>query len=239
MKRKLKIAQVAPLWFSIPPEKYGGGEIIVHHLTEELVKRGHKVTLFASGDSKTSAKLIPTWPKCLTKLKIYGNPIRWHNCVFPLFNMSKAFEMANNFDIIHIHENSTCLSNFFTRLVKTPVVITIHDPFPLPIDIDRYAAFKKYKDNNFISISNSHRISAKKLGLNFVATVYNGIDIDAFKFNPKPGKYLAWLGRSAPNKGAKEAIIAAKATKENLILAGRIDINSPVAKEYFDKEIKP
>lgn len=235
----MKIAQVAPIWISVPPKKYGGGELIVHYLTEELVRRKHKVTLFASADSKTSARLIPGWKKCIIEERLYGQPIRWGNCVFPLLNMSRAFEMADEFDIIHVHENSTCLSNFFTQLVKTPVVTTIHDPFPSSRDKDRWAVFSKYKNNNYIAISESHRRSAKKLGLNFVATIYNGIDIGAFKFNPKPGKYLAWLGRFAPNKGAKEAILAAKAMNENLILAGRIDINSPASKEYWYKEIKP
>jgi glycosyltransferase involved in cell wall biosynthesis len=237
--KKLRIAQVAPLWFSIPPKKYGGVERIVSYLTEELVKRGHDVTLFASADSKTSAKLIPGWPKCLFEERLFGKPIKWGNCTFPLLNISQAFEMAENFDIIHVHENSNCLSNFFTRLVNTPVIITVHDPFP-PYSIkDKYALFKKYKDNNYISISNSHRLLAKKMGLNFVATIYNGININDFKFREKKGKYLVWLGRSAPNKGAKEAILAAKEAKEELILAGRIDINSPIARKYFEKQIQP
>ncbi len=235
----MKIAQVAPIWTALPPKKYGGTERIAYHLTEGLVRRGHKVTLFASADSKTSAKLIPGWKKCVIREKLRGHPVRWGNCVFPLLNMSQAFEMAKEFDIIHVHENNTCLSNFFIRLVKTPVVITVHDDFPSPKDKDRWAVFTKYRKNNYIAISNSHRHLAKKLKLNFVATVYNGIDIDSFTFREKKGKYLAWLGRSAPNKGAKEAIIAAKKAGEELVLAGRVDVNSHVALEYFNKHIKP
>ncbi len=241
MKRKktLKIAQVAPLWLSLPPKKYGGTERIAYYLTEGLVKRGHKVTLFASGDSQTKAKLIPGWPKCLIKETLHGKPIPWGNSVLPLLNISQAFEMADKFDIIHVHENAICLSNFFTRLVKTPVVTTIHDDFPVPKNKDRWVAFKKYKNNNYISISKSHRNWGKKLGLNFVANIYNGVDINLLKFKSKKGEYLVWLGRSAPKKGAKEAIIIAKQAKEKLILAGRVDVNSPVSREYFQKQMKP
>lgn len=235
----MKIAQVAPLWLALPPKKYGGTERIAYYLTEGLVQRGHEVTLFASGDSKTKAKLIPGWPKCLIKEKLYGKPIPWGNAIFPLLNISQAFEMADKFDIIHVHENAVCLSNFFTRLTKTPVVITIHDDFPAPKNKDRWAAFKKYKNNNYIAISKSHRKWGEKVKLNFVATVYNGVDINLFNFKEERGEYLVWLGRSAPKKGAKEAIMIAKKAKEKLILAGRVDVNSPISKEYFQKEMKP
>ena len=238
-KKLLKIAQVAPLWLSLPPKKYGGTERIAYYLTEGLVKRGHKVTLFASGDSKTKAKLIPGWPKCLIKEKLYGKPIPWGNSILPLLNISQAFERADEFDIIHVHENAVCLSNFFTHLIKTPVVITIHDDFTSPENKDRWAAFKKYKNNNYISISKSHQRWGEKLGLNFTDNVYNGIDINLFKFKQKGGKYLAWLGRSAPKKGAREAIMIAKKAKEKLILAGRVDVNSPVSVEYYQKQMKP
>ncbi len=235
----MKIAEVAPIWASLPPKKYGGTERIVYYLTEELVRRGHDVTLFASGDSKTSAKLIPGWPKALLREKLYGRPIPWGNALFPLLNIAQAFQMAENFDILHIHENSNGLSNFFIPLVKTPSVITIHDPFPGLRARDRCAVYKKYKRHNYISISISHQKLWKKLGLHFVANIYNGVDTNLLKFNKKKGDYLVWVGRSAPNKGAREAIIAAKKAGEKLILAGRIDKNSSVAVEYFNKEIKP
>jgi len=237
--KKLKIAQIAPLWVSVPPKKYGGTERIVYYLTEELVKRGHKVTLFASGDSKTSARLIPGWPKSLLKEKMYGKPISWWNCVFPLLNIAKAFQVAENFDIIHVHENKTCLSNFFVPLVKTPTVITLHDPFPRKEAKDKCATFSRYKNHNFVSVSLSHQKLWKKFGLNFVGNVYNGVDVELLKFREKKKNYLVWIGRSAPNKGAREAIIAAKKAGKKLILTGRIDKNSPVAMEYFEKEIKP
>src|SRR3989338_6073729 len=237
--KKLKIAQVAPLWFAIPPKKYGGVERIVHFLSEELVRRGHEVTLFASGDTKTSARLVAGWPKSLFRERLYKKPIRWGHCVFPLFNFSAAFERARDFDIIQVHENNTCLSNFFTKFTDTPVVTTVHDPFPLPRDKDRWAVFRKYRGNNYIALSRSHKNLAKNLGINFAGVVYNGIDINDFAFKGASGTYLAWLGRFDPNKGAREAILAAQKLKMPLRLAGRVDINSPVAKEYFFKEIQP
>jgi len=239
MKKKLRIAQVAPLWFPIPPKKYGGVERIVHYLTEGLVKKGHNVTLFASGDSKTKAKLVPGWPQSLNKEKIKGKPISWKNSVFPLLNISQAFEQAHKFDIIHIHENKLCLSNFFTSFIKTPVVITIHDEFPTPEFKSRWALFTKYKKNNYISISKSHQKLGKKIGINFVDNIYNGIDFSLFKFNKNKGEHLTWLGRSAAKKGAEEAIIIAKKAKEKLLLAGRIDVNSPVSLEYYRNHMKP
>lgn len=237
---KLKIAQVAPLWFAIPPKKFGGVERIVYYLTEGLVKRGHNVTLFASGDSKTSAKLIPGWPRALTKEKLYNRPIPWGNPIFPLVNFTNALEMADKFDIIHIHENSTGLSNFFTKLVKTPIVTTVHDPFPDKKAIDRQLSFKKYKNHNYVAISKSHKRGARHMNLHFAATIYNGVDLSVLKFKEKPaGNYFVWLGRSAPNKGAREAIMAARKAKAYLRLAGRIDVNSKVAVQYYEKQMKP
>ena len=237
--KKLKIAQIAPLWFSIPPKKYGGVERIVYYLTEELVRRGHEVTLFASGDSKTSARLVAGWPRSLFRERIYNKPIRWGHCVFPLFNFSAAFEAAEEFDVIQVHENNTCLSNFFTKFTRTPVVTTVHDPFPLLRDKDRWAVFRKYRGNNYIALSRSHKNLAKKLGIHFASVVYNGINIEDFAFKRTDGEYLAWLGRFDPNKGAREAILVAQKLKIPLRMAGRVDINSPVAKEYFFKEIQP
>ncbi|MCD6500560.1 glycosyltransferase family 4 protein [bacterium] len=236
----MKIAQVAPIWTSVPPKKYGGTERIVHFLTEELVRRGHQVTLFASGDSKTKARLVSVWPRALIKEKLYGKPIPWSNCVFPLLNLARAFKEADKFDILHFHENSVCLSNFFISLIKTPALITLHDPAPDNQAKDRKAAFMTYKNHNYVSLSLSHQQLWKKFAnLHFVANVYNGIDLEPLKFKKKKKDYLVWLGRSSKNKGAKEAIQVAKKVKKKLILAGRIDKNSPTSLRYFEEEIKP
>ena len=121
MKRKLKIAQIAPLWVPVPPKKYGGIEKIAHYLTEGLVKRGHDVTLFASGDSKTKAKLVSVYPRSLLK-----DDIKWTNQEWNLENLSVAFSRAKEFDILHAHLDVWTV--FFQRMTNTPVIHTFHNP---------------------------------------------------------------------------------------------------------------
>ena len=235
----MKIAQVAPLWFSLPPKKFGGTELVAYNLSEGLVKRGHQVTVFASGDSNVSGKLISAWPKHLIKEKINGEVIPWNNAHFSLLNLYEAFSRADEFDIIHVHENSSIFSGFFIDLVKAPVVTTLHDPFIRQESKDKWATFNKFKKHNYISISNAHRKSTK-LELNFVGTVYNGIDLEKYKFQEKPkGDYLVWLGRFYPNKGVVEAIKVAKKINKKIILAGMIARNSPLSYNYFEQKIKP
>ena len=234
----MKIAQVAPLWFPLPPKTFGGTELVAYNLTEGLVKRGHQVTVFAAGDSRVSARLVAGWPKHLIKERMGGKVIPWNNAHFPLLNFSQAFYQANKFDIIHIHENSALLSSFFVDLVKTPVITTLHDPFPGPKSKDRWATFNKFKKHNYVCISQAHQKSTK-LKLNVVGIVYNGINLENFKFQEKPRDYLVWLGRIDPVKGVAEAIKIAKKVGKKLILAGRVDRNSPIASRYFDQKIKP
>jgi len=230
----MKIAQVAPIWERVPPKKYGGSERVVYNLTEGLVKRGHQVTLFASGDSQTSAKLVATVPKSLREM---GVP--WENALYPLYHLAEAFEKADEFDILHTHLNTRQDYPIlpFSRFIKTPVVSTTHMEYPTTPDrVDRLQLLKKYKNHPLVSISNAQR---KIKGLNYVATVYNGIEINEFEFNEKPKNYLMWLGRFSPSKGAKEAIELAKKTDQKLILAGKIDIYNKEYMEYYKKEIKP
>lgn len=234
----MRIAQIAPLWASIPPEGFGGIERVVHELTEELVRRGHEVTLFASGDSKTKAKLIPGWPVHLFKEKMYGESIPWENNIFNLLNISEAYKRASDFDIIHAHDNEKILSCFFTHLVKTPTLITAHNPLPVPQQKDYYALLTKHQQDNWVTISNAQRRTTD-LKLNYVKTIYNGIDVKKFEFNDKPGKYLVWLGRFTVIKGTHLAIEIAKKTGLPLVIAGRIDETSWDNREYFHKKIKP
>jgi glycosyltransferase involved in cell wall biosynthesis len=226
--RKLKIAQVAPLWFSIPPKKYGGIEWIVYNLCEGLTKLGHKVTLFATGDSKVPCKLVATYPRSLIEDKI-----SWYDHTYNLLNLSEAFKRASDFDIIHTHIDLWEL--YFPKLVKTPVVHTIHNPLYSTQRRDsRLFIFEKFKNNNFVTISNAQkRLSRVKLN---ATTIYNGIRIEEFKFNPKPEEHFIWCARIDKYKGIENAILAAKRANVKLILAGRLD---PVRKEYFKKKIKP
>lgn len=228
--RKLKIAQVAPLWFSIPPKKYGGIEWIVYHLCEGLKKLGHKVTLFASGGSKVSCKLIATYPKPLIEAGI-----SWTDHTYNLMNLTEAFKRAKEFDIIHTHID--LWETFFPPLVKTVSIHTIHNPlYVKPKKRDsRLFILKHFRDQNFVAISRAQkRLSAVKL--NFVAVIYNGIKIEDFKFNPNPKDHFVWSARVDKYKGIENAIEIAKRAKVKLILAGRLD---PSQREYFKKKIKP
>jgi len=236
MKKKLKIAQIAPLWFPIPPKKYGGTERIVSYLSEELTKRGHKVTLFASGDSKTKAKLISVRPKSLIEAGY-----NWQDPFWNLENLTEAFSQAKNFDIIHSHLDLWALP--FLNLTNKPVIHTLHNQLykasitregerkPTRIEI-----FERHKNEAMAAfISKSERVnSAVKFKKSWI--VYNGIDISQLRFNPKPKDHFVWIARIDPFKGIENAIKAAKIANVKLLLAGRLD---PQRKEYFVKKIKP
>jgi glycosyltransferase involved in cell wall biosynthesis len=234
-RKKLKIAQIAPLWVSVPPKKYGGIERIAHYLTEELVKRGHDVTLFATVDSKTKAKLVSVFPKGL----IEGN-IPWTDPFWNLESLSQAFKRAGDFDIIHSHLDLWTL--FFQEITKTPVIHTFHnplyvssitDPKRIPTRLKMFDLHKKTTLGCFISKS-QRKLCPVKFPKNWV--VYNGIDLSLYKFNPKPKDHFIWIARVDPYKGIENAILAAKKTGIKLLLAGRLD---PGRKEYFKEKIKP
>ena len=236
MRKKLKIAQIAPLWFSIPPKKYGGTERIVSFLTEELVKRGHDVTLFASGDSKTKAKLISVYPKSLIKVGF-----NWQDPFWNLENLSKAFRMAEKFDIIHCHLDIWALP--FQDFTKVPVLHTLHNQiYKASITREgekkptRLQIFEKHKRETLaVFISKSERLkSAIKFPKSWV--IYNGLDVSEFKFNPKPKDHFIWIARIDPFKGIENAIKAAEKTGVKLLLAGRLD---PYRQDYFKEKIKP
>ena len=232
---KLRVAQVAPLWENIPPQKYGGTERIVHNLTEGLVKKGHEVTLFACGTSKTSAKLVSVYPRPL-----FRDGIAWTNLMYPLLNITEAFDREKEFDIIHIHLNKS--SDYMSLPLAKPlahkVVFTLHFPYPVSQNRqDRHAVLQKYKDLNYISISNSQRQGGENL--NWVETVYNGIDISPYDFHPSPKDYFVWLGKFNPDKGVKEAILAAKEANVDLVLAGKVDELEKEDFEYYQAEVLP
>ena len=187
----MKIAQIAPLWIPIPPYTYGGIELMVSLLTEELVKRGHEVTLFSTGDSKTKARLIPIWPKSLWRAKL-STP----HAVFSLM-YEKIFEMRNEFDIIHDH------CEFYTaphsKSLSCPIVSTIHHPLYKEMII----LFKKFYNINYVAISKNQRKTAP--GINFVETIYHGLPLKKYLFEENPKDYLLWLSKITPKKGLAEA----------------------------------
>lgn len=231
----MKIAQVAPLWENIPPPLYGGTERIVYNLTEGLIAQGHEVTLFAAGTSKTKAKLMSVYPRPL-----FRDHIPWTNIMYPLLNITEAFDREKECDIIHVHLNksSDYLALPLAVPIKHKVVFTLHFPYPAGQKrTDRHEVFQKYKDLRYVSISNSQRRGGENM--NWIRTVYNGIDLSPFRFNEKPKDYLLWLGKFNPDKGTREAIQAAKKSGRKIKIAGAIDRLEGADFDYWDKEIKP
>ena len=229
--RRLKIAQIAPLWETIPPKKYGGIEIMIDKITKELLKRDHEVTLFASGNSKTKAKLRSVFPKSLFEMKV-----DWYHRSQNLINAANAFSMADKFDVIHNHAGDNGL--LFSQITKTPVLTTLHNVLPdsKQKKSDEYITMEYFsKKTNFVSISFNQRTQTE-LKLNYVDNIYNGINLNDFSFNLKPKNYLVWLGRIHHGKGLWNAINVAKISKEKLIIAGNITCETD--EEYF-QSVKP
>lgn len=221
----MRIAQVSPLWERVPPPAYGGIELVVGLLTDELVRQGHDVTLFASGDSISLAKLESVHPQALRldpNVKEYS--------IYEALELAQVYERASEFDIIHSHMGCAALP--YARLVKTPTVHTLHGVFTP----DNRKLYSYAKEQPYVSISNTQREA--DLGLNCIATVYNGIDVESHTFFAEPDEpeYLAFLGRMSPEKGPHHAIAIAKAVGLPLKLAGKVDV---VDVEYFEAEVKP
>jgi len=225
--KKLKIAQVAPLWFSVPPLKYGGTERIISFLSEKLTEKGHRVSLFATANSKTKAKLIS-----LRKKGVIEAGGRWNAYYWNVLNHSMAFEKAEQFDIIHCHWE--IMGTYFQRFVKTPVLHTLHN-IPGPKN-PMWTVFKHYqKDANLVFISQREKKNAVIKGRNNWV-IYNGIDLKPFKFNAKPKNHFIWVARVCPEKGIENAIKIAKKAKVKLLMAGQIQAHH---QDYFNKKIKP
>ncbi len=239
--KKLKIAQIAPLWYKIPPEKYGGIELIVHSLTEGLVERGHKVTLFASGDSKTSAKLVSVYPRHLRK-----DNIKWTDQEYTLLNLSEVFKRQDEFDVIHSHVDLYDL--YFTPFIKKPFISTMHNRLMIDkIKIGKQIKYKQkqkmridiyrhFHNHGIVTISNAQK-KLSQAKMNFIGTVYNGVDIKKLTYNSEGSDYFIWIGRMHKDKGVENAIKAAKKLGMKLLLAGRVKHGAE--KEYFEEKIKP
>jgi glycosyltransferase involved in cell wall biosynthesis len=221
----MRIAQIAPLWERVPPFRYGGIELIVNLLTEELVRRGHEVTLFASGDSLTTAQLHSVHDRALRLDEQIKEP-----GVYEQLILSRVYHQAEQFDVIHSHVG--CIALPYCELVKTPTLHTLHGIFTA----DSEKLFQEFATQAFVSISDAQR--QPQPGLNYIHTVYNSIDLDVYPFFEKPSEpaYLAFVGRMSPEKGPKEAIEIARATGYPLKMAGKID---PVDRSYYDEQLKP
>lgn len=224
MSKKLKIAVLSPLVERVPPDGYGGTEKIVSLVTDELVKRGHSVTLYASGDSKTKAKLVRGSERALRHDKMVQSVQAY------LTNMLATFfqKDAERFDIIW---NNTDFNAFvFGPYVRTPIVTTLHGP----MIGERIDLYRKYKKNNWlVSISNNQRKLAPDL--NYIANIYHGIEISKIKPNFNPLSYLVWVGRISPLKGTEEAIDLAREFGRKLIMIGKVD---KIDEDYFEENVK-
>jgi glycosyltransferase involved in cell wall biosynthesis len=220
----MRIAQVAPLIESVPPKHYGGTERIVSYLTEELVRAGHDVTLFASGDSVTRARLIPACPGSLRLNKHCVDHLAHH-----LVMMDQVLEHARNFDVIHFHTDY--LHFPVSRYLAVPHITTLHGRLDIP---DLIPVYDRFRDIPVISISNAQR---KPLPwANWAGTIYHGLPPDLFRFQPNPGTYLAFLGRVSPEKRADRAIEIAKRAGMPLKIAAKVD---RVDRRYFKRVVEP
>lgn len=215
----MKIALLSPIAWRTPPRQYGPWEQVVSSLAEGLVANGIDTTLFATGDAVTSAKLDYSIGQPYEETP--GVDVKVSECL----HISHLMERAGDFDLIHNNYDFLPLS--YSRLISTPILTTIHG-FSSPLIVPVY---EKYNNSSFyVSISNADRNAA----LQYIATVYNGIQTEKFSFNNQPEDYLLFFGRIHPHKGAKEAIAVAKACRKKIILAGFIqDV------QYYDSCVKP
>src|SRR5438270_2881020 len=194
----MRIAQIAPLYERVPPKMYGGTERVVSYLTEELVRQGHDVTLFASGDSVTSARLVACSPRSLRLDEGCIDQLAHHFVM-----LEKVFQEADDFDLIHFHIDY--LHFPLSRRYKLPHVTTLHGRLDIP---DLVPLYEEFSDMPVVSISNSQR--APLPWLNWVGTVYHGLPEDLYTLHESRGEYLAFLGRISPEKRVDRAIEIAK-----------------------------
>src|SRR5579863_177977 len=213
-----KVAVLSPVAWRTPPRQYGAWETVASNITEGLVARGWDMTLFATRDSVTRAHLHAVVDRG------YEEDSAIDPKVAEYLHISEAFEHAAEFDLIHSHYDFMALS--YTRLVTTPVLTTIHG-FSSPKIMPMY---EKYRDRYFVSISNSDRAP----GLNYLATVYNGIDLSLYPIQELGGDHLVFLGRIHPDKGVHLAIEAARLSGMPLLIAGIIQ-----DEVYFREQVKP
>ena len=223
---KIRIAQLAPLWIPIPPRTYGGIELMLSLLTEELVARDYDITLFASGDSKTSAKLISLTEKAIWLQKGLRSPHAYIKVA-----LEKIYRQRKHFDLFHNHFDffmfPLCLSE------TIPILTTLHRP----IDSVAAQAYRAYNKINFCAISEDQRKSAEENGIPTVGVVYNGIDPEKYIFKETADDYFMYLGRVNKEKGIVDAIGAARDAGVKLLVAGNIVGGDEW--NYFFHEVQP
>lgn len=224
MSSHVKIAQVAPLFESVPPKLYGGTERIVSYLTEDLVRQGHDVTLFASGDSETDAELVSINATALRLSKENRNPVLEH-----VLMMEGLRERCQEFDIIHFHID--LLQFPFLRTLGCPSLTTLHGRLDEP---GIFPFYQEFTEANLVAISRSQRRSLPKEAR--VSVIHHGLPANLLPCAPGAGRYLAFLGRIAPEKGVVDAIRIAVAAGMPLKIAAKVD---KADKTYWDETVRP
>jgi glycosyltransferase involved in cell wall biosynthesis len=219
----MRIAQVAPLAEAVPPKLYGGTERVASWLTEELVRTGHEVTLFASGDSRTTANLVPCVPQGLRLAGI--RDMTAHTLVM----LDQVRQRAHEFDLIHFHIDLLQFQMF--KDIAAKCLTTLHGRLDLP---DYHPVYRSFPEMPLISISDSQRKPVREA--NWVGTVYHGLPSNLIRFNPEPRGYLAFMGRISPEKRPDRAIEIAKSVGIPLRIAAKVD---KVDQEYFEATIRP
>lgn len=225
--KKLRIAELAPLWKIIPPQKYGGSELVVSNITERLVEEGHDVTLFACGGSNTSAKLVDVIEKPMYDLL---GGFSWDAIQpYEFLAFADLFDRIDDFDIIHNHLGFHPL--VFSKIINIPIVTTLHSS----VKPDFPYLAERFKNNPFVSISNAQRKLVPDL--HYVETIYHGIVTKKFEPDYSPNKdYFLFIGTLSPNKGIDIAVKACHKLHEKLIIAGELRDSDA---EFLKKEVFP
>jgi glycosyltransferase involved in cell wall biosynthesis len=222
----MRIAQVAPLYERVPPAQYGGTERVVAYLTDELVRRGHAVTLFASADSRTRGKLIGMASHALRL-----DPESTDSLAPHVIELTEVFERAAEFDLIHCHVDYLAFP--FARLTGARTLHTLHGRLDLPFLVP---IFSYFRDLPLVSISDAQRRPVQRLALAWAGTVHHGLPMQEFPYSGRRGRYLAFLGRIAPEKRPDLAIAVAKRVGLPLRIAAKVDAAD---RAYFERDIRP
>ena len=222
----MRILQLAPLWESVPPPAYGGTEYVVSLITEQLIKRGHQVTLAASGDSQTTAELIATFPRSLRRAEDLQDrtPYDWQH-------IATALRHASDFDIVHNHAGELPMA--LSALISTPMLTTMHC---LPTQDNRFVWERYAGAYNTISKSQGCHVAPFSGPARFMGHVYNAVDVATFPFMATKGDDLLFMSRLAPEKGPHLAIEVAKRLGMRLILAGKVDRYD---RDFFQQVVEP
>lgn len=231
----MKIAQIAPIWYSIPPQNnIGGAEIVIRDITDQLVKNGNEVTLFATENSQTLAQLISFLPEGIGE---NGLPTEREFFLLPLVHYLNSLDRLEKekFDIIHCHFSTLAdyvLLSYIRKLKNC--IVTSHQVFPQrDTNYSRWRAFQEFKKIPFVTVSHFQR----KLDLNYIANVYNGIQINDFAFiENNTDDYMIWISRIAEDKGLKQAIEVSKLVKKRLYFCG--GIKRPIDRQYYEESVK-